>query len=88
MVINQQVYFVGSINIHHFLCVNVKLLCFNLVPSNFNRDLVLIWLHGSKLLLDAAGALILSSENLLDFHFETLLLLAVYLKKSWNWLKH
>ena len=49
---------------------------------------MLIWfIAGERLLLDAAGMLMISSDNPLDFHCEIWLLLPIllkYLKTDWN----
>ena len=50
---------------------NLSFYCFKQVRTNLTRDLVLIWfIAGARLLLNAAGGLILSSDNPFDFHTE------------------
>ena len=61
-----QIYLVDKINIHHLLCVNSTLSCSKQFLSNLTC------------ILDAAGRLILSSDNPIDFHLEMLLLLAFF----------
>ena len=63
------------------LCLNGILSCFSQLSSNFTRDLVLIWFNTETIvLLDAAGGLVLSSDNPFDFHAEIWSLLAIF----WN----
>ena len=46
----------------------MPLFCFKRLPSNFARNLVLIWFYaGERLLLNATKGLMLSANNFLDF---------------------
>ena len=61
--------------------------CFKQRSSNFTCILLRWFTDDLRILLDVAGALILSSDNPFDFHAEILLLLEAflkYLKTGWN----
>ena len=54
-------------------------LCFEQHPSNVTWNLQLQWFNtGARLSLDAAGGLILSSDNASDFHAKIWSLLAIF----------